>query len=110
MAWYARRHVSVAIIVHVHLSQEALSGFIHLLSVLHPLGTLEVVDLFVQRTEEYYDRFKGPAKYDGSTVNWLNGPLFREVAKQLGYSVRFNSFKPFDPKSASAILLASPHA
>ena len=67
-----------------------------------------VVDLFVQRLEEYYERFKGPAKYDGSTVNWLNGPLFRAVAEQLGFSVRFHSFKPYDPKSVSVIMLASP--
>ena len=68
---------------------------------------LEVVDLFVQRIEEYEQRFKGPAKYDGSTVNWLNGPLFREVAQRVGFNVRFNSFKPFDPKSVSVIMLAS---
>jgi len=79
-----------------------------MLRMLHPFGTLEVVDLFVQRLEEYYERFKRPAKYDGSTVNWLNGPLFRAVAEQLGFSVRFHSFKPYDPKSVSVIMLASP--
>lgn len=94
--------------VRVHLNQKALEGFVELLGVLHPYGTLEVVDLFVQRVAEYYDRFKGPAKYDGSTVNWLNGPLFREVGEQLGFSVQFYSFKPFDPKSASVIMVAAP--
>ena len=94
--------------VRVHLNQHALAGFVQMLRMLHPFGTLEVVDLFVQRLEEYYERFKGPAKYDGSTVNWLNGPLFRAVAEQLGFSVRFHSFKPYDPKSVSVIMLASP--
>jgi len=93
--------------VRVHLNQSALAGFVRMLDLLHPLGTLEVVDIFVQRIEEYFTRFKGPAKYDGSTVNWLNGPLFRAVAEQLGYAVRFHSFKPYDPKSASVIMLAS---
>ena len=92
--------------VRVHLNQEALEGFVELLDVLHPCGTLEVVDLFVQRIAEYYDRFKGPAKYHGSTVNWLNGPLFREVGEQLGFDVHFHSFKPFDAKSASVIMVA----
>lgn len=92
----------------VHLNQESLSGFVQLLDLLHPGGVLEVVDLFVRRVEEYNDKFKGPAKYDGSTVNWLNGPLFRAVGERLGYSVRFNSFRPFDPKSPSIIMLASP--
>lgn len=94
--------------VQVHLSQEAIRGFRSLLGMLHPAGALEVVDLFVQRTEEYLDRHKGPAKYDGSTVNWLNGPLFRLVAEAHGFGVRFLSFKPFDPKSVSVTMLAYP--
>jgi 5,10-methylenetetrahydrofolate reductase len=94
----------------VHLNQAALSGFADLLQLLHPHGTLEVVDLFVQRLDEYDRGFKGPAKYDGSTVNWLNGPLFRAIAEALGFSVRLTSFRPFDPKSASVIMLASRQA
>lgn len=94
--------------IRAHVSQDALAGFAQLLKVLHPRGTLEVVDLFVQRIEQYTEAFKGPAKYDGSTVNWINGPLMRCVAEQAGYDVRFSSFKPFDPRSASVILLASP--
>jgi len=93
--------------LQVHVNQEALRGFVQLLELLHPAGTLEVVDLFVQRTEEYHQRYKGPAKYDGTTVNWLNGPLFRAVAEDRGYEVRFNSFRPFDPKSSSVVMLAS---
>ena len=93
--------------IQIHLNEQALAGFVQLLDVLHPRGVLEVVDLFVQRIEEYEQRFKGPAKYDGSTVNWLNGPLFREIAQRVGFNVRFNSFKPFDPKSVSVIMLAS---
>lgn len=93
--------------VRVHVNQHALAGFVKLLDVLHDHGSLEVVDLFVQRIDEYEHRHKGPAKYDGSTVNWLNGPLFRAVAERMGFEVRFNSFKPFDPKSASVTMLAS---
>ena len=94
--------------IRVHLNQAALNGFAQLLPVLHPQGTLEIVDLFVQRLEEYHQAFKGPAKYDGSTVNWLNGPLFRAVAERLGCTVRFQPFRPFDPRSASIALLAYP--
>jgi 5,10-methylenetetrahydrofolate reductase len=92
--------------MQVHLNQQAISGFVKLLPLLHPSGTLEVVDIFARRLDEYEQRHKGPAKYDGSTVNWLNGPLFRAVGEALGYDIRFNSFKPFDPKSASVIMLA----
>jgi len=92
----------------IHLSQEAIRGFRCLVGLLHPTGALDVVDLFVQRTEEYLDRHKGPAKYDGSTVNWLNGPLFRVVGEAHGCDVHFYSFKPFDPKSVSVTMLAFP--
>ncbi len=93
--------------VRVHVNQHAIAGFVKLLDSLHAYGSLEVVDLFVQRIDEYEHRHKGPAKYDGSTVNWLNGPLFRAVAERMGFEVRFNSFKPFDPKSASVTMLTS---
>ena len=89
-----------------HINGDALRGFQRLLPLLHPAGVLEVVDIFARRLDEYLSRFLGPAKYDGSTVNWLNGPLFRAVAEASGYTVRFDSFKPFDPRSASVILLA----
>ena len=103
-----QRHLSGTPDIRVHLNQAALNGFAQLLPILHPHGTLEIVDLFVQRLEEYHQAFKGPAKYDGSTVNWLNGPLFRAVAERLGCTVRFQPFRPFDPRSASVALLAYP--
>jgi 5,10-methylenetetrahydrofolate reductase len=92
--------------LHFHVNHRALSGFVGLLQLLHPAGRIEVVDLFVERMEEYGGRFKGPIKFDGTTVNWLNGPLFRSVAEALGYEVRFSSFRPFDPKSVSVVLQA----
>jgi hypothetical protein len=103
-----QRHLGGTRDICVHLNQAALNGFAQLLPILHPQGTLEIVDLFVQRLEEYHQAFKGPAKYDGSTVNWLNGPLFRAVAERLGCTVRFQPFRPFDPRSASVALLAYP--
>jgi 5,10-methylenetetrahydrofolate reductase len=104
-----RRHVAGVDEARIHLNEAALGGFARLLPLLHAHGTLEVVDLFVQRLDEYRHSFKGPAKYDGSTVNWLNGPLFRAVAEQLGYTVRFQPFRPFDPKSPSVVLTAYPN-
>ena len=103
-----KRHLGGSGDMRVHLNQAALNGFAQLLPILHPHGTLEIVDLFVQRLEEYNQAFKGPAKYDGSTVNWLNGPLFRAVAEHLGCTVRFQPFRPFDSRSASVALLAFP--
>ncbi len=94
----------------MHINGAAIAGFTQLASILHQHGVLEIIDLFVQRWDEYRQTFKGPAKYDGSTVNWLNGPLFRYIGERAGYQVRFQPFRPFDPKSPSVVLLAQPKA
>lgn len=94
--------------VRFHLNAAALRGFVELASLLHPQGTLEVIDLFVQRPDEYEHAFKGPAKYDGTIVNWLNGPLFRAIADELHFDVRFQPFRPFDAKSVSVVVVANP--
>ena len=43
--------------------------------------------------EQYRRSFRGPGKYDGSVVNWVNGPLLAAIARRKGYEVSFRSFQ-----------------
>jgi len=46
-----------------------------------PNKVLTLQDLFVREIDQYAS-FRGPGKLEGSIVNWLNGPLFRQVARE----------------------------
>ncbi|WP_156993090.1 hypothetical protein [Pseudonocardia acaciae] len=78
--------------VRMHVNNGALASFTDSLRLLHPSGTLVCHDLFVTDTEGYRDRFRGPGKYDGSVVNWVNGPLLARVGRRLGFDVRYAPF------------------
>ena len=82
--------------VWLHLSDGALESGLQLLALLHPRGSIEIVDIIVRRIADYHDvpqrltskgkhiyrmGFKGPAKYDGSAVDWFNGRLLEAVAR-----------------------------
>jgi hypothetical protein len=41
---------------------------------------------------QYRTGFYGPGKYDGSVVNWVNGPLLRHVAGRAGFDVAITPF------------------
>ena len=45
------------------------------------------------RPGQYRAGFYGPGKYDGSVVNWVNGPLLALLANRRGFEVRFSDFK-----------------
>jgi hypothetical protein len=78
--------------VRVHVSNGALDSFAGTLPLLHPGGRLVCHDLFVTDPREYLTRFRGPGKYDGSVVNWVNGPLLRGVGRQAGFDVKITPF------------------
>lgn len=82
--------------VWLHLSNRGLESGLLLLNLLHPRGALEIVDIIVRRIQDYHDvpqrmtsrgkriyrmGFKGPAKYDGSAVDWFNGRLLEAFAR-----------------------------
>ena len=82
--------------VWMHLSNRAIEGCLQLISLLHPHGALEIIDVIVRRISDYHQvpqrlsrkgrplyrmGFKGPAKYDGSAVDWFNGRLFEAAAR-----------------------------
>jgi hypothetical protein len=79
--------------IAMHVSNGALSSFADTLPLLHPFGRLVCHDLFTTSAAEYRAGFHGPGKYDGSVVNWVNGPLLQLFASRRGFDVRFSAFR-----------------
>jgi hypothetical protein len=77
----------------MHVSNGALSSFADTLPLLHPYGRVQCHDLFLTDRHQYRTGFYGPGKYDGSVVNWVNGPLLQLVASRRGFDVRFEPFR-----------------
>jgi hypothetical protein len=86
--------------VRMHVSNGALSSFADTLPLLHPFGRLVCHDLFTTSPDEYRAGFYGPGKYDGSVVNWVNGPLLQLLASRRGFGVQFS---PFTQRPASNV-------
>ena len=93
--------------LRVHTSNGAIDSFLNTLPLLHPLGSLVSHDLFVTDLAQYGVGFRGPGKYDGSVVNWVNGPLLQATASRRGFSV---DFEPFAHGSKSPIVTATARA
>jgi hypothetical protein len=86
--------------IRMHVSNGALSSFADTLPLLHPFGRMVCHDLFTTALGEYRSGFFGPGKYDGSVVNWVNGPLLQLLASRRGFGVRFS---PFSARPASNV-------
>ena len=86
--------------VRMHVSNGALSSFADTLPLLHPYGRLVCHDLFTTAPGEYHTGFFGPGKYDGSTVNWVNGALLALLASRRGFDTRY---APFTQRPGSRI-------
>ena len=78
--------------VRMHVSNGAVASFADTLPLLHPFGSLQCHDLFVTDADQYRTGFRGPGKYDGSVVNWVNGPLLAAVGRRQGFDVDFAPF------------------
>ncbi|MEW2165323.1 hypothetical protein AB0912_20365 [Streptomyces sp. NPDC007084] len=79
--------------VRMHVSSGAVASFVDSLPLLHPFGRLVCHDLFVTKVQDYRVGFRGPGKYDGSVVNWVNGPLLAHAGRRRGFDVRFEPFR-----------------
>ena len=79
--------------VRMHVNNGAVASFDDTLSLLHPFGKLVCHDLFVTDIAGYHTTFRGPGKYDGSVVNWVNGPLLAHVGRRRGFDVRHEPFR-----------------
>jgi len=72
----------------MHVSNGALASFAGTLPLLHPFGRLQCYDLFLTGPDAYRTGFPGPGKYDGSVVNWVNGPLLSLTGNRRGFDVQ----------------------
>jgi hypothetical protein len=79
--------------LRMHVNNGALRSFSDSLALLHPFGKLVCHDLFVPDLEGYRTTFRGPGKYDGSVVNWVNGPLMAHVGRRQGFDVHYEPFR-----------------
>lgn len=93
--------------VRIHLNEMVLKSFINTLPLLHPCGIFQVQDIFVTDLVQYHSSFRGPGKYDGSVVNWVNGPLLRLIGNRYGYEVRFHPFTAYRKSSNITVLTTS---
>ncbi|MFC6084104.1 hypothetical protein [Sphaerisporangium aureirubrum] len=78
--------------IRMHVNNGALASFVDSLRLLHPYGRLVCHDLFVTDVHAYRSDFRGPGKYEGSVVNWLNGPLLAHVGRRDGFDVHCAPF------------------
>ncbi|HZB29234.1 MAG TPA: class I SAM-dependent methyltransferase [Streptosporangiaceae bacterium] len=79
--------------IRMHVNNGTLSSFADTLRLLHPYGRLQCHDLFLTDRRQYRTGFYGPGKYDGSVVNWVNGPLLQLIGNRRGFDVSFSPFK-----------------
>ncbi len=78
--------------IRMHASNGALASFEGTLPLLHPFGRLLCHDLFLTEPAQYHAGFYGPGKYDGSVVNWVNGPLLQLMGNRRGFDVQIAPF------------------
>jgi len=78
--------------LRLHAANGAAASFAETLPLLHPFGRLQCHDIFVTATDQYRTGFRGPGKYDGSIVNWVNGPLLAHIGARKGFDVAFAPF------------------
>ena len=86
--------------IRMHVNNGTLSSFADTLPLLHPFGRIQCHDLFLTSHNGYSSGFYGPGKYDGSVVNWVNGPLLRLLGNRRGFDV---SFAPFRQRPGSNV-------
>jgi hypothetical protein len=79
--------------IRMHVNNGALASFADSIELLHPFGKIVCHDLFVTNVQAYRTGFRGPGKYDGSVVNWVNGPLLAHVGRRHGLDVRYEPFR-----------------
>jgi hypothetical protein len=87
--------------IRIHVSNGAATSFADTLTLLHPHGWITCHDLFLTDLRQYRTGFRGPGKYDGSVVNWVNGPLLAAIGRRHGYDL---TFEPFGHRKDSNIL------
>jgi hypothetical protein len=93
--------------IRMHVSNGAAASFADTLPLLHPHGILQCHDLFVTDIHQYQNGFRGPGKYDGSVVNWVNGRLLAAIGSRRGFDV---TFAPFAHRTGANVLTMTARA
>ncbi len=93
--------------IRMHVSNGAVASFADTLRLLHPYGTLVAHDLFVTDVDAYRRLYRGPGKYEGSVVNWVNGPLLTAIGRRNGFDV---TYQPFRHRSGTNIVTLTARA
>jgi hypothetical protein len=75
--------------IRIHVNNGAVASFVDTVPLLHPYGRLICHDLFVTDVHAYSTNFRSPGKYDGSIVNWVNGPLLAHIGCRKGCDVDY---------------------
>jgi hypothetical protein len=92
--------------LRMQVSNGTVASLVDTLPLLHPFGRLLCHDLFLTDIGEYETSFRGPGKYDGSVVNWVNGPLLAQIGGRRGFDV---DFKPFRHRAGSNVKTLTVH-
>lgn len=79
--------------VRMQVNNGAVASFVGTLPLLHPFGCIQCHDLFLTDVQQYQTGFRGPGKYDGSVVNWVNGPLLQLIGGRRGFDVDVVPFR-----------------
>ncbi|OLT20429.1 hypothetical protein BJF78_35440 [Pseudonocardia sp. CNS-139] len=90
--------------VRMHVSNGAATSFAETVPLLHPYGRLHCHDIFATDPQQYRTGFRGPGKYDGSVVNWVNGPLLAHLGARKGFDV---SFAPFQRSGSNIVTMTA---
>ena len=69
---------------------------------------LQCHDLFVTDLHQYTTGFRGPGKYDGSVVNWVNGPLLATIGARRGFDVSLRAVRARHRTPDSRLTLTAP--
>jgi hypothetical protein len=93
--------------IRMHVNNGTVASFVDTLRLLHPYGKLISHDLFVTDVGAYRTGFKGPGKYEGSVVCWLNGPLLAHIGRRMGYDVQY---APFSHRTGTNIVTMTAQA
>jgi len=90
--------------IRMHVSNGAATSFAETVPLLHPYGRLQCHDIVVTDPQQYRTGFRGPGKYDGSVVNWVNGPLLAHLGARKGFDV---SFAPFQRSGSNIVTMTA---
>ncbi|MBV9080668.1 MAG: hypothetical protein JO102_06075, partial [Elusimicrobia bacterium] len=87
--------------VRMPASEAAIRSTLDLLPLVHPQGVIEIIDVFGTDVRDF-ERARGPFRYDGSAMNYLNGFLFKRMLESAGAGARvsFRSLAAFGERDS----------